>query len=348
MAPSTHDTPVIIVDPSGREWPLTLDNRPALRRLLPEIADHIFLPREPTYQLIEIPTQRVLDPNRSCAAQSVRDHTSFRLTPIDDQKLQQTLSQLRQEAEMLRRHHLPIEADGRLATLRRLQPDYIDYELRAFASATSYGSASAAAAYATTTRVTVPEESREVIRPTSDTADNYHGTIIVLLVMALLAVAWFIFGTRNDDNPPQPGPTGGVADLVGTQIAVTARTGDLQFVLLWDAAADLDLHVKDPFGVEVSAANPLARSGGRLLGTDYRACLSQPDAARQEMIVWDGEGAPAGEYEIKVGWVSSCGAVGPVPYVVRVTADGEELGVVPGVLHQVEATSVPAVLTRQP
>lgn len=344
---STDDTPVTIVDPSDRKWKVRLDSRPALGRLIPRIADHLFLPDELTYELIERDTQRRLDLHRSAAAQSVRADATIRLVPVRDQKFYQTIDRLRREADRLRRHNSSIEADARLALIRRLQSGYEEFELHTFASATSGGVVATAEAYSNAPRITLDEPSLEVIHPEPP---GYTGTMIVVLLLVIAAAAWAIFGATGNSAPvtAEQG-SGGEGDPVATQIAAATRTGDLQFTLTWDAAADLDLHVRDPFGDIVSTAVPIVRSGGRLLGEGNSVCLSEPGALRQETIVWDGAGAPAGEYQFWVVWASSCGAVAPVAFTVRGTAGSVDLGTTAAgeVVAQPGGTSTKFLVERQ-
>lgn len=340
--PATDNTPVIIVEPSGRQWPLTLDNRYAIRRLLPGIAKQLYLPRDLNYELIEIATERTLDPNRSCSDQGIRPYTSLKLVPVFDQKLSDAVRLLREEAETLRRHGLPEQANGRLADIQRLDPAYVDFglpELRSMSS-TSRG------IYSEGPYVTIPETPSTWVGR-SDSGRDYTGTIIVMVIIVFAVVAWIILSATNDGSTEAAG-LGSLPQPIETPLASVIRTGDLKVSLTWDAAADLDLHVIDPFGVEVWSGNPVILSGGRLSGRDPRRCRNEPGVVQEELIVWDGEGAPAGNYTISVVYANSCGATGPVAYNVRVESGGVELGVAPGVLNWPGATSGGSSLTREP
>jgi uncharacterized protein YfaP (DUF2135 family) len=78
-----------------------------------------------------------------------------------------------------------------------------------------------------------------------------------------------------------------------------ARSGELEFALLWFNKNDLDLHVIDPAGVEISWKNKRPKkSAGHLdvdMNVDYATASNRP----VEHIVWEKK-APRGKYKV---WV---------------------------------------------
>src|SRR5581483_1257465 len=64
-------------------------------------------------------------------------------------------------------------------------------------------------------------------------------------------------GTTGDSDGPVPPPLTGPAGQ-------TLGTGAVQVTLQWSSAADLDLHVVDPTGTEISYQQRNASSGGSL------------------------------------------------------------------------------------
>lgn len=99
----------------------------------------------------------------------------------------------------------------------------------------------------------------------------------------------------------------------------TLPDGALVISLRWDRDADLDLHVIDPFGVEIDKSNinsvpppmpgmpvdPNAWEQGGILDADANAgCVI--DGRRQENVVWS-DARPAGLYVVRVDTFSLCG-----------------------------------------
>lgn len=81
--------------------------------------------------------------------------------------------------------------------------------------------------------------------------------------------------------------------------------GDVQVTLIWENDADMDLHVIDPDGYEISYSDRAAPSGGELdLDTVPDTGDSGPHA---ENIFWPERGAPPGRYEVYVRAFSGSG-----------------------------------------
>lgn len=125
------------------------------------------------------------------------------------------------------------------------------------------------------------------------------------------------------------GPPGQPTDVPLTVLAPTAA-GELQVVLSWDGAADLDLHVLEPAGTllgddgqpareEIWWGNPAALSGGQLAQDTGASCL--PDDVTEERVTWLSplEGAHA----VLVDPWSTCGVTGAIPWRVTVRLRGE-------------------------
>lgn len=117
-------------------------------------------------------------------------------------------------------------------------------------------------------------------------------------------------------------------------------SGRLVVSLSWDTAADLDLHLLTPSGVEVWARNPNSwqavpgglpdpgawRDGG-LLDLDSNAgCVL--DGRDQENVVW-ASAPPAGHYQVRVDAPSLCGQPA-ARWTVAVTLEGQPLALAEG------------------
>lgn len=100
---------------------------------------------------------------------------------------------------------------------------------------------------------------------------------------------------------------------------VRSGTGDVKITLSFDRLHDLDLHVVEPNGEEISYTNDASATGGRL---DLDAgSLCMPSAANAENIFWPPSGAPAGEYVVSVQNFQQC-MPGDIDFTVSVEYDG--------------------------
>lgn len=126
-------------------------------------------------------------------------------------------------------------------------------------------------------------------------------------------------GTKPVPPAPTPTPTPEVTAVAPTPTAqatappssddldpgIELQSGDVQVTLLWEGLADLDLHVTDPTGAEISFSSPTVASGGQLDRDDGLAC---PGAGvKAENVFWPEAGAPPGDYAAWVVGYDLCG-----------------------------------------
>jgi hypothetical protein len=101
-----------------------------------------------------------------------------------------------------------------------------------------------------------------------------------------------------------------------------ARSGDVQVSLMWSNRNDLDLHVVDPAGEEISFKSKRSRSGGWLdvdmNANPRRGLSSQP----VENVFWPAGGAPLGSYRIFVNHYGNHGGRDPTDFIVGVLVGG--------------------------
>jgi hypothetical protein len=108
------------------------------------------------------------------------------------------------------------------------------------------------------------------------------------------------------------------ADAVGPVAASEVNlsrvaTGDVQISLAWFADVDMDLHVVEPGGEEISWASTRSASGGEL---DLDSIC---DGVRNENIAWPDGPAPRGHYVVRVRYFDTCQIDRPpVDYVVTI------------------------------
>jgi hypothetical protein len=99
---------------------------------------------------------------------------------------------------------------------------------------------------------------------------------------------------------------------------VRSGTGDVKITLSFDRLHDLDLHVIEPNGEEISYTNDASQTGGQLDLDSGSLC--QPNAANAENVFWPPEGAPPGEYIVIVQNFQQC-SPGAIDFTVRVAYD---------------------------
>jgi hypothetical protein len=119
---------------------------------------------------------------------------------------------------------------------------------------------------------------------------------------------------------------------------VPLGTGDVQITLRWGDKADLDLHVIDPNGEEISYSNPSSTSGGRL-DRDANVDCSEATNSPVENIFWPSGEAPNGSYVVKVVYFNPCGDSDVSDFTVNVLVDGQS-STYSGKLSRGESTQV--------
>jgi hypothetical protein len=99
---------------------------------------------------------------------------------------------------------------------------------------------------------------------------------------------------------------------------VQSGTGDVKITLSFDRTHDLDLHVLEPGGEEVSPENPASANGGRLDLDSGSEC--NPNTGTSENIFWPSGAAPMGEYRVAVLNFEQC-TPGDIAFTVRIAHD---------------------------
>lgn len=99
---------------------------------------------------------------------------------------------------------------------------------------------------------------------------------------------------------------------------VQSGIGDVKITLSFDRLYDLDLHVVEPNGEEISYENDSSATGGQLDLDSGAHCMPSP--ANSENIFWPREGAPEGAYHVTVVNYEQC-SPGEIAFSVRVAHD---------------------------
>lgn len=104
-----------------------------------------------------------------------------------------------------------------------------------------------------------------------------------------------------------------------TLSVVPSGVGDVKITLTFPPYHDLDLHVFEPGGFELSYLQPSSPSGGRLDLDSGSNCI--PSVASSENIFWPAGAAPVGEYRVVVQEFEQC-EPGAIDFTVRVENGG--------------------------
>lgn len=104
-------------------------------------------------------------------------------------------------------------------------------------------------------------------------------------------------------------------------------TGDIQISVAWSDTSDVDLHVTDPSGEEISFSHTTSASGGTLDLDGNAACSrnslpgGQTAHVSNENVVWPLGQAIPGQYTVVLDYWSNCGNLS-TDYVVTVQRTG--------------------------
>jgi hypothetical protein len=148
--------------------------------------------------------------------------------------------------------------------------------------------------------------------PSVATPDNPSFAALLAFAADLAAPRTYTLVVRAVD---EQGTFGAPSTQTLTAASVAAPAGSVVVTLTWDTEADLDLHVVDPLGNEISHRQPSSLPQvrpGEDAGTTYgyldfdsnAACVI--DGRRQEDVIWPND-APPGHYTVRVDTTSMCG-----------------------------------------
>jgi hypothetical protein len=99
-------------------------------------------------------------------------------------------------------------------------------------------------------------------------------------------------------------------------------TGDVQITLTWESDADLDLHVTEPSGDEISYSDPgPTETGGQL---DVDSNIGCENDGSVENVFWPEGDMPLGEYTVEVHGFTVDGCGGG-DYTITAKVEGEEV-----------------------
>jgi len=114
---------------------------------------------------------------------------------------------------------------------------------------------------------------------------------------------------------------------------VTLTNGGIDIALVWGAAVNLDIEVRDPRGGAIFSNNRIAPSGGALSEDVNAECNTATADNPTERVSWSPGEVPAGSYEIILYYTDACTVGGPQQFTLSATVDGDEAQTIAGTLN---------------
>lgn len=147
----------------------------------------------------------------------------------------------------------------------------------------------------------------------------------------------------DDGTGSGRGPRLGPILEVPIELVAFGQDTDVLVSLAWTDAVDLDLHVIDPTGGEVSWINPKSESGGVLDADGSANCFD--DGLRSETIYWPTGTAPSGSYQVAVDYYDDC-EMPQASFLVSLLLDNEPAGTWEGTLYPEDVDAPDVVITE--
>lgn len=306
--------PVMILDIWGRRMPFQLDGNVPVFNLLPLVIKQFDLPENIRYQLIHSASRQPLHPNATLHQAQIFPGTELYVQPVRDGLLRALQDQLYDEAKGLIQDKLFDLAKQKLDGLYRLDPTYPDPDhLRQKLWQPGFAPNQP---HAQMMRRQPPKPKKGVSPMLIVGAVLAAGAVGLVGVVGVVALAIGLVARSATGITTQPTPVLG--------------TGDVQVTLTWDTPTDLDLHVIDPAGEEISFTHTQSTSGGTLDVDANSSCngLTNP----VENVYWPYGGAPSGSYSVYVNYYQDCGYTGPVNYTLTIRMDDRVIDTISGTL----------------
>jgi hypothetical protein len=131
-------------------------------------------------------------------------------------------------------------------------------------------------------------------------------------------------GDDEEQDADQDGEAGGAGESTECQEEEGPElgTGDVQITLRWESDADLDLHVVEPNGEEISFTDPGPTATGGELDVDSNVGCQNDGSV--ENVFWAEGDMPLGDYTVRVHGFSVEGCGGG-DYTLTASVQGEEV-----------------------
>lgn len=125
-------------------------------------------------------------------------------------------------------------------------------------------------------------------------------------------------GTEGNYTLLLTGPTG---DLPQEVLNLGLPRGDVEIVLSWNTAADVQLLVRDPRGDSVFDDTPTVPSGGRLAAAGNVNC-TPAQTSPVSYVYWPEGLRTPGLYEVEVWYQNPCNDTNPLNFALNILVDG--------------------------
>jgi len=312
-----------IIDMHDKRWPHLLDVDSQVQLLLPSLVENLGLPRELNYVLIPKGTNLPLDGRHTLAEYRIPSGAELYLRPLRDHLLKMFLDKLYDEVKDEIKKQLIDSAKEKLKQILQLDPAYPD-PLRL--KERLLGSISQAPLS------NAPAQQPQYQYQKQPKARAGKGCLIAgivgggatLFLAGAVVLSIFILPSLLKTSSGSP---------TGISTEPVLGTGDVQVTLRWDAPVDLDLHVTDPSGEEISFTHPTSNSGGNL-DVDANPNCDAMVANPVENVFWPYGGAPTGQYQVSVVYFSNCNYSGPINYEVTIKQNNQVIKVLTGTVNE--------------
>jgi hypothetical protein len=104
---------------------------------------------------------------------------------------------------------------------------------------------------------------------------------------------------------------------------ITLTEGGIVFDLVWNAAVNLNMEVRDPVGGTVHRRHPGTASGGTLDADVNATCDTATAAQPTETIAWPAGTVPVGSYEVIIYYTDACAVGGPQLFTLNTSVNDE-------------------------
>jgi len=311
-----------IIDMHDKGWPQLLDVDRQVQLLLPNLVENLGMPRELNYVLIPKGINLPLDGRHTLAEYRIPGGAELYLRPLRDHLLKMFLDKLYDEVKDQIKEQLIDSAKEKLKQILQLDPTYPDPLRLKERLLGTIPQAPLPDPYGQQSRYQQQQPKPRsgkgciIAGVVAGGAALVFGGILVLSILVLPA----LFKTSSGN------PTG-----ISTEPVL--GTGDVQVTLRWDAPVDLDLHVTDPSGEEISFTHSYSNSGGNL-DVDANPNCDSMVANPVENVFWPFGGAPAGQYQVSVVYFSNCNYSGPVNYEITLKQNNQVVDVLTGTVNE--------------
>jgi hypothetical protein len=312
-----------VIDLNQKAWARLLDVDQPIHLLLPNLVQALGMPTELNYVIIPKGMDQPLDAKYSLSQYRIPGGAELHLRPLRDQVLKWFLDKLYDEIKDEIKGQLIDAAKTKLKQILNLDPNYPDpLQFKDYL----FGTTPQLPPQQVTAQQLQYQQQQYQQQPKSSAWKGWLIAGIVTGGVGLLTVGAIVLFVLYKLLTATPTPT-------ATPNEPVLGTGDVQVTLRWSAPVDLDLHVTDPYGEEISFTSPSSSSGG-ILDVDANGGCNSMMASPVENIYWPTGGAPSGKYQVSVVYYTNCSFSGPVDFTVTIKQNNQVVNVLDGTVSE--------------